>query len=226
MALGAGISTASIYAGTGALLAIASIPRGRQAMRAALVVTGMAGLAWAVALHRGIFVATGFGALVVINLLTLAIALPRRGAISFLPEEEALATRSFATLSRQSFRALLDQGLWIHGQPGEALLEEGRPVSHLFWLSEGDVTIASGGREIARSGPGHFFGELDVFSSSPAIATIRLATPALFWCVATEALKTFLAENPEFRPAIEMALAVELREKLRARNAQLVAAQG
>lgn len=206
----------------GVVLALTSLPQGPRLLRGALLVVGLSGLAWAVEHHRP-WVAGAGAALAIANLLQLVLTMPAGRRVRLSVEEQALADANFSTLSRGALRQLLDQGLWIAGRAGEYLIREGEPASHLFYLSRGEAIISSGGRDVATSGPGHFFGELTVLDREPASASVRLGTDARFWCIAAETLKRFLAANPEIGPVLEAAFATDLRDKLRLSNRRLAA---
>jgi hypothetical protein len=212
-----------IVAGSG-LLALASLPQGARLLRGALLLIALSTLAWAAQNHRW-WIGGGAGALALINLLQLALTAPAARRAPMNDEEQAFADASFSNLPRGAVRQLLDQGLWISGRSGETLIREGEPASHLFYLSGGEVSVQSDGRQLATCGPGHFFGEITVLNREPASASVVLRTDARFWCIASDTLKRFIAANPEFRHALEAAFAGDLRDKLRLAN-QRIAAMG
>lgn len=204
--------------------AIASAARGAGALRGTLALGGLIVLGWALSRHH-LGSALAGGALLFVNLGHFFLkATAGRGVRALTEEEEALRSHGFSKVPDAALRQLLDQGLWINAKAGEVLLREGVTVSHLFYLSEGEVSISAEGRTIATSGPGHFFSELDVLSHTPGIATIELTSVGRFWCISADALDRFLAANPHYRPALELALASELREKLRQRSRQIAQA--
>ncbi|NJN43883.1 MAG: ATP-binding cassette domain-containing protein [Anaerolineae bacterium] len=64
--------------------------------------------------------------------------------------------------------------------PGETILREGTPVHHFYMIETGEVDILSNGPtshelNLARMGPGQFFGEIGLMHSSHAIASVRAA---------------------------------------------------
>jgi hypothetical protein len=206
----------------GFLLALTSLPQGARALRGALLVVGLCGLAWAIE-HQRWWAAAAGAALAIANLLQLVLTAPAARRARMNDEEQAFADASFTSLPRGAVRQLLDQGLWIAGRAGEELIREGEPASHLFYLSLGEAVISSSGRELATCGPGHFFGEITVINREPASATVTLRTDARFWCIASDTLKRFLAANPEYRHVLEAAFAGDLRDKLRLANQRMVA---
>ncbi|WP_404711282.1 cyclic nucleotide-binding domain-containing protein [Sphingomonas sp. MMS24-J13] len=210
-----------IIAGSG-VLALASLPQGARLLRGALLLIAACTLAWAVQ-HRHWWVAGGSAALALINLLQLALSVPATRRTSMSEEEQLFADASFSSLPRGAVRQLFDQGLWISGKAGETLIREGEPASHLFYLSQGEASVLSDGRELATCGPGHFFGEITVLNREPASASVALRTDLRFWCIGADTLKRFIAANPEFAHALEAAFAGDLRDKLRLTNRRLVA---
>ena len=54
-----------------------------------------------------------------------------------------MVERCFQSIPRARVRQLLDQGLWVQGKPGEELVHEGTPVTHLEMrrISDGVKTV-------------------------------------------------------------------------------------
>jgi len=64
-----------------------------------------------------------------------------------------------------------------HYLPGEPVVREGDVGHELFLISEGEVRIERDGNEVARLGPGEFFGELALLSGNPRNATVTAMLP-------------------------------------------------
>jgi putative ABC transport system ATP-binding protein len=90
-----------------------------------------------------------------------------------------------------------------HYMPDEVVIQEGEPGHELFLISEGAVKVERGGREVARLGPGEFFGELALMSGEPRNATVIAAHP----------LETYVLGGADFHAAIEAS--ASFREQLR-----------
>jgi CRP-like cAMP-binding protein len=204
-----------------ALLAV-SIGRDFRAVRGGLVIAGICGtIGWTL---RGGYMAAGLMALVgTVNIVQLLVLAFGRRGVRFNDEEAAMAAAALPRMDRPTLRALLNQGLWLHARAGETLIREGEPTPHLFYLSEGEAAIASGGRQVATCPSGHFLGEITVLSGAPATATVTLASAARVWCVSTDALRRFLTANPGVRPVLEAAFVGDMAEKLRLANRRLAA---
>jgi putative ABC transport system ATP-binding protein len=90
-----------------------------------------------------------------------------------------------------------------HYLPGEPVVQEGEAGHELFLISEGEVRIERDGNEVARLGPGEFFGELALLTGAPRNATV----------VATDALETYVLGEQDFKNAIDASST--LRDQLR-----------
>ncbi|PZU09153.1 cyclic nucleotide-binding domain-containing protein [Sphingomonas sp.] len=213
---------ANLLFGSALLLALTSIPRTTLYLRGALAVVGAAGLAYVILHGRGFGAAMVCGALMTISAAKTLFSINWGSKVRLSAEEVAMVERCFSSIPRTTVRHLLDQGLWMSGKAGESLLQEGAPATHLFYLSEGEVSVSSGGRELATSGPGHFFGEITVLAGGPATASVSLKTPARFWCATADSLHSFLALYPDYRAILEAAFAGDLRDKLRLANQRMV----
>ena len=90
-----------------------------------------------------------------------------------------------------------------HYMPGEAVIREGDVGHELFLVSEGEVRIERGGAEVARLGPGEFFGESALLSGERRNASV----------LATGPLETYVLGENEFRSAIDAS--ASFRDQLR-----------
>ncbi len=90
-----------------------------------------------------------------------------------------------------------------HYMPGETVIREGEIGHELFLVSEGAVSVERSGGEVARLGPGDFFGELALMSGAPRNATVTAADP----------LETYVLGEGDFRDAIEAS--ASFRDQLR-----------
>jgi putative ABC transport system ATP-binding protein len=87
--------------------------------------------------------------------------------------------------------------------PNEVIIREGDAGEELFLISEGEVEVDRAGREVARLGPGDFFGELSLMSGDPRNATV----------IATKPVDTYILGKDDFTAAIEASAG--FREQLR-----------
>jgi putative ABC transport system ATP-binding protein len=87
--------------------------------------------------------------------------------------------------------------------PGEVIIREGDIGEELFLISDGEVEVERSGHEVARLGPGDFFGELALMSGNPRNATV----------IASRPVDTYILGKDDFRSAIEAS--ESFREQLR-----------
>ncbi len=91
-----------------------------------------------------------------------------------------------------------------HYMPGEIIIQEGEIGHELFLVSEGAVKVERAGGEVARLGPGEFFGELALMTGERRNATVTAADPL-------ETLRP--GQEDEFHAAIEAS--ASFRDQLR-----------
>jgi len=80
-----------------------------------------------------------------------------------------------------------------HYLPGDVVIRQGDTGHELFLVSDGGVRVERSGQEVARLGPGEFFGELALLSGNPRNATV----------VATDPLETYVLGEDDFRAAMD-----------------------
>jgi len=96
--------------------------------------------------------------------------------VSGTRERELRAFPIFAACSTEELADIDGQGTEITVSAGETLVREGHPGRQSFIVVSGEAVVVAGGREIARLGPGEFFGEMAVLTLRPRSATVRAAT--------------------------------------------------
>jgi putative ABC transport system ATP-binding protein len=99
----------------------------------------------------------------------------------------------FKTLTPTELTQVAERMTKRHYLPDDVVIREGDTGHELFLISEGDVKVERSGREVARLGPGDFFGELALLSGNPRNATVVAADP----------LETYVLGEADFRAAID-----------------------
>ena len=80
---------------------------------------------------------------------------------------------------------------------GDVLFREGEPGTCLYIVSEGEVAVETGAGELARLGPGSFFGEVGLVTDLPRSATIRAATAVEVLSIDRAVVREVVARHPE-----------------------------
>jgi CRP-like cAMP-binding protein len=94
------------------------------------------------------------------------------------PEPEDLAqVPLFASLSADELQAVASLLEPREEPAGAALVGEGGPGYSLFVLQRGEASVTSDGQQIAKLGPGDFFGEIALLARRTHTATVTAATP-------------------------------------------------
>jgi diguanylate cyclase (GGDEF)-like protein len=97
-----------------------------------------------------------------------------------------------AVLSRLSARDLAE---------GELLFREGEPGTQLYIVRSGGVRVTirlpdGSEHEVARMGPGDFFGEMSIFDSAPRSASCRAVLPASLYSLSKEGFSALVERRP------------------------------
>ena len=146
--------------------------------------------------------------------------------VRFTAEEKGMVDHLVAGLSSSRARHLIDQGVWLTGKAGDVLTREGEPVSHLYYLAEGEARVTSEGSQVGTCRAGDLIGELTVLSGETASATVILTGPARFWCASAEGLRPYVEAHEDISRALEHGFAAALKAKLRASNRAIAEAGG
>jgi len=86
-----------------------------------------------------------------------------------------------------------------HFAAGETIIREGEPGEEFFLISDGEVEVIRADREVARMGPGDFFGEVALISGEPRNATIVAEGEADTYVLGKTDFQTALATSQSFR---------------------------
>jgi CRP-like cAMP-binding protein len=118
----------------------------------------------------------------------------------------------FAGLEPPALAALAAAAVEVEFAAGRMIAREGEIGTGMFVIEDGAVRVVQDGAEIARLGPGDFFGELSVLDGGPRIATVIAdAEPTRCLAVATWDLERILREEPGVALSVLRVVAARLR---------------
>ena len=203
------------------LLVLAALTSGLDRIRALMAAASGIGLLHALFVTGSAVAIVWWSLLLIASLLMLAYRLFERAKVRFTPEEDGMLRGPLAGLDRSRARHLLDQGFWLGGRAGDVLTRENEPVTHLFYLSDGEAAVTSHGRRVGTCRPGDLIGEVTVLSGDQASATVTLSGPARFWCAPANVLRPYVQAHDDVRRALEQSFTASLRAKLRASNERI-----
>ena len=95
---------------------------------------------------------------------------------------------------------------------GHVINRQGEIGTGFFVIVSGAVRVVREGAEVARLGPGDFFGELSVLDGRPRIAQVIADGPTTCLAIATWDFEAVLMAEPRVALAIMRGLAGRLRE--------------
>jgi Cyclic nucleotide-binding domain len=209
-----------------ALLVVAVLAPRMEVLRVLVALAAAVGLVRALAWTGDLASAFWTALLLAACLFLIGRTLYERRRVSFTEDERKMLDSLVQGVSQNRARHLMDQGIWLTGKAGDVLTREGEPVSHLYYLAEGEAGVMIMGRRVNTCRAGDLIGELTVLSGENATATVILDGPARFWCAPAEDLRPYVEANEDVRRAMEHGFAVALKAKLRASNRAIVEAGG
>ena len=98
----------------------------------------------------------------------------------------------FKTLTPRQLTDVAEKMSKRHYAVGETIIREGDPGEEFFLVSDGEVEVIRADHEVARLGPGNFFGEVALISGEPRNATV----------VAEGEVDTYVLGKTDFQAAL------------------------
>jgi len=144
------------------------------------------------------------------------------------PAETALARRVESlerigilnVLDTDQVRQLADDTRELRFAAGEQVIHQGEPGESMFVVLDGTVDVSLvaesiGPVELARLGPGEFFGEMSLMTGAPRSATVTAFTEVHLLEVDKESFRRLLEAQPALVEKLGGALAARLEERSR-----------
>jgi small-conductance mechanosensitive channel/CRP-like cAMP-binding protein len=130
-------------------------------------------------------------------------------------EEQALAEREralrsvdfLAVLPEEQQRRLAQTSstrLYVDGEP---IVKQGERSAELFVVESGEVAVTHGATEVARLGPGKFFGEMALMTGEPRNATVRARGPCRLLVIDASSMRAVLESAPDLAVHISRVIA-------------------
>ena len=107
------------------------------------------------------------------------------------------ATPLFAQLPAAALERMIARMALVELAPDQVLFREGDRGATLYVISEGEVAVESAVGELARLGPGAFFGEIALVTDLPRSATIRALTACELLAIDRDVIRQATAARPE-----------------------------
>ena len=102
----------------------------------------------------------------------------------------------FSELSKRDLKLVASLITPLKVPQGRTLTKEGDLGREFMIISEGTATVSRAGREVARLGPGDFFGELSLVAGIPRTATVTADTEMVVNALNRREFSTMLDQSP------------------------------
>lgn len=142
-------------------------------------------------------------------------SLPAAGFLADVPEDDRNLLASYG-----EFRGV---------QPDHDMIRQGEEQHHVYFVISGKLEVRRQGLEddivVGSIQAGESIGEMSVFDSGPASASIRALEFAQIWVIDGNSLKEFITDNPVCGNRMLMGLSTILSHRVRQLSRQLVEAR-
>jgi putative ABC transport system ATP-binding protein len=105
----------------------------------------------------------------------------------------------FKTLTPRQLTDVAEKMTKRHYPGGETIIREGDPGEEFFLVSDGEVEVVRADHEVARLGPGDFFGEVALISGEPRNATVVAEGEVDTYVLGKSDFEAALATSQSFR---------------------------
>lgn len=129
-------------------------------------------------------------------------------------DEKLELLRRVPLLSRLGGKELLRVGMLadeLDLEKGRVLMRQGDRGEEMFLVVDGEASVERDGVEVARRGPGEFFGEIALLDGGPRTATVTLTQDSRLLVIGRRDFQSMIDEFPEVRLQVLEALAHRVR---------------
>ena len=117
----------------------------------------------------------------------------------------------FSGMSTRALGLIADRAQDIEVPAGQFIVRQGQVGTGFYLLVSGRTRVVRGSQEVARLGPGDFFGELSVLDQAPRIAHVIADEPTVCLALASWDFTKILEGNPKITLSILREVARRLR---------------
>jgi CRP-like cAMP-binding protein len=150
-----------------------------------------------------------------INLYQLYRLLLERRPVQLTLEQQRLYRGPFRAMTPREFVKFVDLGGFEDLAVDDALVEQGAKLDRLTLIADGIAVVKIDEHPVSQLQAGQFVGEMGYLTGQPACASVLAGTTCRCLRWDNEKLRTFLADNPSVRSALQDIIGTDLAEKLR-----------
>lgn len=119
----------------------------------------------------------------------------------------------FGGVTQDDLAAIGDSALEVDFPADHVIARQGEIGTGFFVVVEGAVRVVRDGEEIARLGPGDFFGEMSVIDGLPRVAQVITTAPTRCLALASWEFERLVLDHPTIGLAILRGLSTRLRSR-------------
>lgn len=149
-----------------------------------------------------------------INLLRIGHLIWEKRSIHFSDEEKEVFATQFSSMTAVEFMKLTRIAEWQTYSSGTLLTEQGKPLSLLRLIYNGEVRVDKNGLEVARCRDGTLVGEVAFLQNTTATANVEVVRPTKCLAWKSSDLKSLLRRNPSMNVVMQGVLSADLTKKL------------
>ena len=119
----------------------------------------------------------------------------------------------FGGVGPDDLAAIGERALEVEFPADHVIARQGEIGTGLFVIVDGAVRVVRDGEDLARLGPGEFFGEMSVIDGLPRVAQVVATAPTRCLALASWDFERLVLEHPRIGLAILRGLSARLRAK-------------
>jgi CRP/FNR family transcriptional regulator, cyclic AMP receptor protein len=119
----------------------------------------------------------------------------------------------FGGVSQEDLAAIGERAIEVDFPAEHVIARQGEIGTGFFVVVEGTVRVVRDGEELARIGPGDFFGEMSVIDGLPRVAQVVTVEPSRCLALASWEFERLVLDHPTIGLAILRGLSARLRAK-------------
>ena len=119
----------------------------------------------------------------------------------------------FVGVTGDDLAAIAGQSIEVDFPADQVIARQGEIGSGFFLIVDGGVRVVRDGEELARLGPGDFFGEMSVIDGLPRVAQVVATADTRCLALATWEFERLILDHPTIGLAILRGLSARLRSR-------------
>lgn len=124
----------------------------------------------------------------------------------------------FGGVAGEDLAAIGERALEVDFPADHVIARQGEIGTGFFVVVDGQVRVVRDGEELARLGPGEFFGEMSVIDGLPRVAMVVTTEPTRCLALASWEFEQLVLDHPTIALAILRGLSARLRARTEPRQ--------